>query len=115
MKLGRIMSVSSKKDLKEAAGFYFCWLLVAFLVMTLFGLILEAATPEMPNEQRRHIGVYIGIAFAAGMAYLTLRSRGLHVKAPMILVGICAPLLTFMGGLILGLIPISYLTTRSGQ
>ncbi len=103
---------SFKRSRKQALGFYLGYLvlivLVGAVVGALFGLISGGGNLDLVLR----IGNIMAILLALGLSFAILSKKKLTDNFGLILVALLSGLLAFVGGGILGLIPVAYLSTK---
>lgn len=118
-----VTDFSMKKTTKQAAGFYIVYLLIIVVLSMIGGLVssinLAAANPNATTSSAFNAGVRIGtiiaILFVIILEVLILKGKGTFKDIISIVVALLAIILAFLGGSLLGLIPVAYLTTRESH
>ncbi len=103
------------RSTSQAVGFYFAYLLLLMLLAGLSAGILlssDAMTAEEGFQEGTVIGTKLAPIAVLVVAGLVLRGKNLYRDYKYILLTVLAGLVSILGGAILGLIPVAYMTTR---
>ncbi len=108
-----LLNFSYKRSAKEAIGFYIEYLVIVMLGAMIVVAILGLATGNENNfEFGFRIGNILAIITTLSLSFLILKSRNLLGNFFYIILLLLSGLLAYFGGGILGLIPVSFLSTR---
>lgn len=105
-----------KRNTKEAVGFYFAYLFLIILLGALFGGLAALIIGQEDNfELGMRIGSLTSIVITIGVSFLILKKKNLLKNFSYIILILFSGLLAYLGGGLLSLIPVSFLTTRESQ
>lgn len=108
-----LLNLSYRRNRKEAVGLYIAYLIIIMLGSMVFSGLLGLATGnENSFEFGLRIGNIIAIITSLSLSFLILKSKNLMGNFFYILLSLLSGLLAYFGGGILGLIPVSFLSTR---
>jgi len=103
-----------KRSKKEAFGFYLAYLFLIILVgATLGGLAVIMFGDAGPDFATR-MGTFGAFVVCTVLSFLILKEKGLMKKFSSLIYIIISGTLSIIGGGLLGLIPVAYLTTIKG-
>lgn len=110
----RLTDFGYQRSAKEAIGFYIAYLLLTAIVGALLGSVGGSVVPA--NESVPAVALQVGTIGAAiiavVLACLILKQKNLLYLSPLLLIVLLAAVGAFIGGGLLGLIPVAYLTTK---
>ncbi len=108
----KLTDYSYVRSTKEAVGFYIAYFFVAVLTGALAGVV---STIIFPSQDIMTLGVRVGsviaILIVVLLAIAMLSKKKLTGEYKYILIALLAGLLSVLGGSLLGLIPVAYLST----
>lgn len=111
-----LFNFSYKRSLIEAIGFYIAYLVTIILGSAVLAALLGLVTG---NENSFGFGFRIGnivaIITSLSLSFIILKNRNLFGNFFYTLLFLLSGLLAYLGGGILGLIPVSFLSTRQGS
>jgi len=107
-----MMDFGKVRNWKGAILFYFVYLLVAMLLGFLFGGLAGAMTSMNSFEAGQRAGVVVGTLLTIALGYLILYEKKQLRNFGYWFLVCSGGILALLGGGLLGLIPISFLTTR---
>jgi hypothetical protein len=105
-----IFTLSTQRTASQAFGFYIAYLVMLILVCGIAGGIAGVLTGGGFNTGVK-IGQIIAIIACPVLGFLVLKSRGAFSFGN-VLIALLAGILAALGGGLLGLIPVSFLTTK---
>ena len=108
----RLTDLGHQRTPVEAIGFYLAYLVLGIMVGAALGFLAGLVTGDVGFEG----GMAIGAAFAIGicpvMAFVILGAKGLLGHLGYVAVAVLSVVGAAVGGLLLGLIFVAFLTTR---
>jgi hypothetical protein len=104
-----------KRSGKEAFGFYLAYLLIILLAAFIIAVTVSLATGGTDYTTGTRIGDIIAIIMTLVLSFTVLQAKGLLGNFGYIVLALVSGILAFLGGGILGLIPVAFLTTRDGN
>jgi len=109
MGIKHIIDVNTHKNWKQATAFYFFYLfsIIAFSFLNA-GLVFGKQTIEQKINNSALIGIFIIVVMVITMIF----KRKIYKNPFYLIIALLAPLLYFLGGIYLALIPVAFLTTR---
>lgn len=107
----KLFNVSYKRDWQGAFGFYIFYLFVFSLAMACLFLVYRRITGEMTIEQMDYFRKIISSAIVALFMIFVLESKKFNKDITYVSLVVGSTLVAFFGGLLFGLVPISYITT----
>jgi len=112
-----LLNFSYRRNVKEAIGFYIAYVVISALGTIVISAILSLATGnESDVEFHLRIAIIIAIITTLSLSFLILKSKNLLGNFfYIILLLLSVLLLVYFGGVFLGLIPVSFLSTRQGR
>ena len=108
----RLTDFGHQRTLVEAIGFYLAYLVLGIIIAAGLGALASLVTGNLTFEG----GMTVGAAFAIGvcpvMAFIILGAKGLLSHLGYVAVAVLSVVGAAVGGLLLGLIFVAFLTTR---
>ena len=108
----RLTDFGHQRTLVEAIGFYLAYLLLGIIVAAGLGFVAGFVTGDFSFEG----GMTVGAAFAIGicpvMGFIILGAKGLLSHLGYVAVAVLSVVGAALGGLLLGLVFVAFLTTR---
>ncbi|EKD68242.1 MAG: hypothetical protein ACD_48C00012G0001, partial [uncultured bacterium] len=102
-----------KRTVTQAAGFYIVYLILMVVVAGLTGGVVSLAAGKADDiEFGVTVGIVVAVLMCLGLGYEVLDKKRLTKQMPMLLLVLLSGVLPYVGGGLLGLVPIAYLTTR---
>ena len=105
-----LTNFAKKRTGWEAFGFYLAYLLLIIVVALLLGAMV--ALLDFNTGVAFRAGNIFAIAICLTLAFMVLKQKNLASNFGFILLALLSGVLAFIGGGILGLIPVAFLTTR---
>ncbi len=103
---------SYKRDLKEAVGFYIFYLILVALLGGLLAGVFGLIIGNDSFEAGLWFGTVVAMIFSLVLSFLILYKKNLLGNFVYILIALASFLLPLLGGGLLGLIPVAYLSTK---
>ena len=117
----QLTNFAYQRNWKEAVGFYVAYLLLMIIVGAVLGgvggnlFVSPASDFSMGFNFGVRIGTVAAIVLTLVLCFLVLKKKNLLNHFGFIILAILSGLLAVLGGGILGLIPVAYLTTKASQ
>lgn len=120
MNVQALLALAPKRNIGQAAGFYFGYLVIAMTIALIIGLIAGWTAPDtfVAAERGSVIGLIVAIVFSCLLTVLVIWRKGLYhsrrdqiIAAAAVLAAL--GLASFTWGIILGLVPAAILTMRA--
>lgn len=105
-----LTNFAHKRNGWEVLGFYLAYLLLIIVVALLLGAAV--ALLDFDTEVAFRLGNAFAIIICLVLSFMVLKQKKLTGNFGLILVALLSGVLAFIGGGILGLIPVAFLTTR---
>lgn len=106
------MDFGKVRNWKGATLFYLGYLLLALLLGFLFGGLAGALTASNSFEAGQRAGIIVGVVLTLVLGYLVLYEKKQLRNFGYWMLVLLGGILALFGGGLLGLIPVSFLTTR---
>lgn len=111
-----LLKFEYNRNLKESIGFYIAYFIFLMIVSGLMaGLIGLMVDPQDNFNFGLKIGNIIAIVTTLSLSFLILFKKNLLNNFGYLLIALISGLLATLGGGILGLIPVAFLTTRKNK
>ena len=108
-----------QRSLAQAFGFYLVYFFAGIIVSGMLGGIAGLVSGANGFEDGMQVGIKVGTVFAviltATLTFLILRAKGQFRNVLYLLVGLLSVGAAWLGGLLLGLIFVAFLTTRAAD
>lgn len=109
----KLTELGFKRTPTQAVGFYIVYLILIVVLAGLSGGVVSLVAGKADDiEFGAAVGLLIAVAMCLGLGYQVLTKRRLTGQMLYILLVLLGGVLAYVGGGILGLIPVAYLTTR---
>lgn len=108
----KLTDLSYQRNVTEAIGFYLAYSALGIIISVLLVVVLSLATQQDSYEFGLRVGNIVAVIFAPGISFLILKEKKLLHNFGFILIALSAGIIAFFIGLLGGLIPAAYLTTR---
>ena len=95
----------------QAFGFYLACMALGILTTILLGIMLNLSLPLTGLQASWNAGVVVAMILSPVLYFVVLSKKNRLDSFGLIGLGICTPILAFIAGYTLSLIPIAYLTT----
>lgn len=103
---------SYKRTGKQALGFYLAYFVLIVIVGALIGGLASLSIGDASINLGVRYGNILAILVTVGLSFLILNKKNLLDHFGYILLALLSGLLAFLGGALLGLIPVAYFTTK---
>lgn len=103
-----LFDLSYTRTTKQALGFYIVFLIILIVLGALSGLLLSDGTASGSI----FAGAKTSTIVCGLLSFSILYTKKMIGKVGLILLAVLSPVLAMLGGALLGLIPIAYLTTK---
>ena len=115
--MNNIFDLKSKKNWKQAILFYVIYfvigLTIVFVAGSLFGILVGDKYPDTEAfDIGFRLGQFVAILLVIGLTIYILRQKEMYKNSLGVLLGLLAIILSVLGGILLGLLPLAYLLTR---
>jgi len=100
-----------KRSKKEAFGFYLAYLFLIILVGATLGELAAITFGDAGPDFATRMGTFRAFVVCTVLSFLILKKKGLMKKFSSFVYIIISGSLSIIGGELLGLIPVAYLTT----
>lgn len=100
-----------KRSTKESIGFYIAYVFLGTIIAALLGAILAGNS----YSSGLVLGQKFAILFTIFMALYILKSKNQLQNFSFLIITLFSGLLAVVGGLLLGMLPVAYLTTKAKQ
>jgi hypothetical protein len=107
----QITEFGYKRDLAQVVGFYIAYLVMGILAIFIVGALYVLIIPSTTFETGVRLGTFAAIIICIVLSILIIQKKKLMSNLGYILLALIAGILAFIGGMLLGLIPVAYLTT----
>ena len=108
----RLTDFGHQRTLVEAIGFYLAYLLLGILLGAVLGAVAGLVTGNVGFEGGLAIGATVAIGICPVMAFIILGAKGLLGHLGYVAVAVLSVVGAALGGLLLGLVFVAFLTTR---
>lgn len=111
-----LLKLEKKKSIKDAVVLYLVFVVVAILIESAIGSIIGLSIGKTIEEQRRigiDAGIWMSVIIVVTSAFAILYKKKLEDNGTMLVVALFSGILAFIGGPLLGFIPVAYLATVS--
>lgn len=107
-----LMNFGLKRTVTQAVGFYLAYLILTVVTAGLGGGVVSLFAGKADNiEFGVTIGIGIAILMSVGLGYQVLNKKHLTGNIQLLLLAGLSGILAYVGGGLLGLIPVAYFTT----
>ncbi len=110
-----LTDLGMKRTGKQALGFYLAYLLLFMVVGGLLGGVAGLSGVNSGSggfDTGMRLGVTVSVILSLGLSILILRAKKKQNSFGLILIALLSGLLAILGGGLLGLIPVAFLTTK---
>lgn len=101
-----------QRTVVEAIGFYLVYLILGILLGALLGAVAGFVTGNVGFEGGLAIGATVAIGICPVLGFIILGAKGLLSHVGYVLVAVLSVVGAAIGGLLLGLLFVAFLTTR---
>jgi hypothetical protein len=108
----RLTDFGHQRTLVEAIGFYLAYLVLGIIIAAGLGALAGLVTGNLGFEGGMTIGATFAIGICPVMAFIILGAKGLLSHLGYVAVAVLSVVGAAIGGLLLGLIFVAFLTTR---
>ncbi|MFH1857549.1 MAG: hypothetical protein ABH845_01410 [Candidatus Omnitrophota bacterium] len=102
-----------KRNAKGAFGFYVAYLILTVVASALLGALIGLLFGTENFNVALRIGTTFSVAVVLTLSFLILAKKKLIGHLGYLLLALSSGVLAYFGGGLLGLIPVSFLTTRT--
>lgn len=107
-----LTNLKSRRNTKEAFGFYLAYLVFIILLAMIVGAILGAVSAG-GSDLGIGADTITGIVVTLALAYAIVKKKKLMSNFANLLLVLLSGVLAYYGGGLIGLIPVAYLTTKA--
>jgi hypothetical protein len=108
-----LFNFNYKRGVWGAIGFYFVYVILFFILTLVVGyFVSQGKSVSEAQEAGMAAGRIMGIGFPTLIAFLVVFAKKLFKDPVTLVVALLTPVLAYFGAMIIGFLPVAFLTTR---
>jgi hypothetical protein len=109
---GHLTDFGYRRTFVEAIGFYLAYLVTGMIFSGILGMVAGLVNASFGFDGGLTLGATVAIGICPVLVFMILRAKGLLGHLGFLLVGVLSVAGAIVGGLLLGLVFVAFLTTR---